>query len=366
MKTFTAKDVSVVFQGGLSTDLGQIGLGMRSARLAFPGAEIIVSAFEASVDQEVQLVALGADQVVFSRDPGPLRTDLSLRPDNTNRMIVSSREGLRRSTRPISLKLRSDAIVLHDDVLSRWDKMRAFDQASGRPNGIFRDRLIASSVFSRRFYATGLRAPYHVSDWQFFGWTDDIATYFDVELGNEEGWSRYFPQGLGDPVQGDLTNLKIRTFRMAPEEYVLAQTAARHGAPAYRDLLSAGEDVVAFADDFVRDNFVFLDPFTYGALVPKYLASCLNVAGAIDLNDYGWNDPMVHLPAQRERMRPWPGMSFTQMLTRAMGPIRRWYCLEPRPKALSVAKLAYAVTRRVCILFLGLRFGPKIKQTLRR
>src|SRR4029077_10044080 len=69
---------------------------LESLRLHFPEAEVILSTWQGtSVD------ALSFDKVVFSEDPGnwnTARPGAALKLDNTNRQIVSTRNGLREAS----------------------------------------------------------------------------------------------------------------------------------------------------------------------------------------------------------------------------------------------------------------------------
>lgn len=366
MKATSSKDVSIVIQGGLTTDLRAVSNCIRSARESFPDSEIVVSTFDVWAPKEDKLAAIGADRVVVSKDPGPLKSGNSGRIDNTNRMIASSFAGLINCSRPIALKLRSDSIVTHGNIIPLWDEVRHFDSKFHRSGKVFKSRIIASSIFSRRYYNPEVLSPYHVSDWQFFGWTDDILRYFDRKPLDERGYSSYFPDGHATLFKHDFTSLSARTFRMAPEAAILSDLAAEHGGPEYRDVESATEEVIDHADDFVRGNFAFLDPFTYGVLTTKYLLPCLNIAGAVEMNEFGWNDPSCHPVTARKSMHPWSSSSFTQRLTRLMRPVRRAYWKNGDPRRFSVGRVFYALLRRTCMVLIIIRFGARIARLSKR
>jgi hypothetical protein len=108
-------ELSLVVQGAIDTNIsprtGQpiTQSCLESLRTWHPGAEIILSTWP---DQPLN--GLDYDILVLSEDPGACN---AFRPgtsrvqfDNTNRQIVSSRNGLRRATRKYAAKVRSDMI----------------------------------------------------------------------------------------------------------------------------------------------------------------------------------------------------------------------------------------------------------------
>ena len=140
-----------------------------SIRRFFPGAEIIVSTWEGT-----DVGGVDADQTVLSPDPGPLIPGRNL---NLNRQLVSSREGVRRATRRLVMKTRSDVLFTSDAVLDYWDRWNDF--APGLR--LFRERVLVPNTFTfKPTYFNG--HAFHPSDWCFLGLREDIEFLFDIPL----------------------------------------------------------------------------------------------------------------------------------------------------------------------------------------
>lgn len=165
-------------------------------RKSFPSSPLIVStttAHAASMD-------LRADKVIVVGDAGCFRlsNDPALtKPNNINRQIATTLEGLRASSTKYTLKLRSDFLVLGTRFLEFFDRFEKAD-----PNyQVFRHKVLASTYFSYR--PTYL--PFCVSDMNFFGLTSDLINLYDIQgmqkedefaVRNEDGWmeNRYIPE----------------------------------------------------------------------------------------------------------------------------------------------------------------------------
>jgi hypothetical protein len=82
---------------------------IESVLTVLPGAEVILSTWTGS-----DVSGLRAHRIVESDDPGAAQLFGTTQSNNVNRQIVSSREGVRASSRPFVLKVRSDALMVHD------------------------------------------------------------------------------------------------------------------------------------------------------------------------------------------------------------------------------------------------------------
>lgn len=103
-----SKDVSVVIQGMPSSEtLGYI----KKVRNLFPDAELILSAW---IGVEKNFAAGLIDKLVLNEDPGAvpwLFCKEKVTYNNVNRQIVSTVSGIKASTRPFVIKLRTDFVL---------------------------------------------------------------------------------------------------------------------------------------------------------------------------------------------------------------------------------------------------------------
>lgn len=175
-------DVSVVVQGPVQTfsDRPQepniTHKCLDSIRQHLPGAQIILSTWP-----EQDLTGLDYDTLVISDDPGSNSRNYTLKGEaqkyNNNRQIVSSREGLKRVTTKYAMKLRSDNFLTGNGfvALQKQYKKRSSEHA------FFEERVVVSDVFTRK-YAKGYPVAFHISDFFYFGLTEDVLALWNFPL----------------------------------------------------------------------------------------------------------------------------------------------------------------------------------------
>lgn len=180
MKTF--EDITVVVQGPVQTLKGreqEAGIThkcLSSLRQHLPGARIILSTWP-----NQQLSGLDYDELVISEDPGPnirnFHSDGRAQHYNNNRQIVSTLAGLKQVKTPYAIKLRSDNYLIG----SRFIELQQHYPNRCGSHRLFHERVVVSNVFTRK-YAKGFRVAYHLSDFFYFGLTEDLLAIWDLEL----------------------------------------------------------------------------------------------------------------------------------------------------------------------------------------
>ena len=160
------EDLSVVVQGpclrrAVEPGAPSIDEAIASIRRSFPGAQVIVSTWLGS-----DIEGLDADDIVLSPDPGSVQHPQHL-PNNVNRMVTSTANGLAAATRPFCIKTRND-VLYASDALARCDLHPALADLS-------LERRIWSSAAR---LDTSLR-PFHPCDMVQFGLTDDLRRLWD-------------------------------------------------------------------------------------------------------------------------------------------------------------------------------------------
>lgn len=180
MKTF--ENITVVVQGPVQTLKGrtqEAGIThkcLSSVRQHLPGAIIILSTWP-----EQQLSGLDYDQLVISEDPGSnirsFHSDGRPQHYNNNRQIVSTLAGLKQVKTPYAIKLRSDNYLIGNQFV----RMQQRYPKRCDSHRLFRERVVVSNVFTRK-YAKGFRVAFHLSDFFYFGLTEDLLAIWDLEL----------------------------------------------------------------------------------------------------------------------------------------------------------------------------------------
>lgn len=167
-------DTAIVVQGKVDTNQEFSLTTLKSYRLAFPGAPIILSTWDDSDGRFLaEARALGCDVV--------LNQNANLLPgiSNSNLQMVSTRAGiLRAKSLGIEnvLKTRTDQRIYNKLVLHGLNSMSDLFPLAGVPNANQKKRLIFSSANSF------LYRPYSLSDMVMFGNVDDLLNYWTGRL----------------------------------------------------------------------------------------------------------------------------------------------------------------------------------------
>lgn len=208
-KNITSKDISVVVQGAIIEK--ETEKCLKSIRKFLPDAEIILSTWEGS-----DVTGLTYDKLVLSKDPGgadlkPLTTKLY----NTNRQIISTKNGLDKATRPFALKLRTDSGIKNLNFI------KAFEFASQKIVSreikycVFKERVVIDSYYTRDPELSYQGYHFHPSDMWYFGLCEDLKALFDIPLQTE-----YIINVNSTPK-----------IRLSPEQYIWITFLQKLGKP---------------------------------------------------------------------------------------------------------------------------------------
>lgn len=235
MASVAPPEVSVVVQGPVSA--GITDRVLQSVRAHLPGAEIILSTWKGA---DVQ--GLDFDLLVANDDPGPVQ--MTSGPSNLNRMIWSSREGLRRVTRPYCLKLRTDLMLTSNRILSYFRRFPKFQEEYR----IFRERIVISNALTWRT-TRWPRGIYHPGDLFGFGHAADLQRLWNVPLHPFPGRARFESESAPPAAAPD----EIPISEMTSEQYVWFNALR----PAHPVSIRRGPS----ADDYRRDMLLLLNNF---------------------------------------------------------------------------------------------------------
>lgn len=172
---FNNTELSVIVQGAIIPEKTKIVLD--KIRSFLPGASIILSTWKnENVDD------LHFDKLVLSDDPGAefdcftKNPDGSTKPNNMNRQITSTRNGLLAAETKYSLKFRTDFILTSSHLVDFYKKTA----------NIFTQRIKKFSLFEERVLVFGVGNPhtmglaYHLSDYVQLGLTKDLLELWDI------------------------------------------------------------------------------------------------------------------------------------------------------------------------------------------
>lgn len=160
--------ISLVFQGPVLNTGIRLKEIIHAARAAMPHAEIILSTWEGTDVSDVC-----ADQVVFSKDPGPVSVEPTTgKANNVIRQAVSTFAGVDAAKREYVAKIRTDFLISADalpiGVYLQKDKRRLFS----RPVTVIGEATKSAII-------SGI--PYHPSDFFSFGMKEDMLLLWDYK-----------------------------------------------------------------------------------------------------------------------------------------------------------------------------------------
>ena len=232
-------DISIVVQGACGSMTCK---SLASLRKAFPGAEIILSTWKGS-----NVSTIEADRIILCDDPGFSWADeVAGVPNNVNRQLVSTQNGLRYATRPYTLKTRSD-ILFHSASLLQY-----FGKYDEIPSPYFHNRLLICNYYTRNPKVFGIC--FHPSDWILFGRTEDVCYYYaNIPLMNREE-SKWFHNHHKDSVT--FTNY---ICRFTPEQHIFSHVLPEHQTGDFVCYYSNSNSLKQRTEQAFADCFVVLD-----------------------------------------------------------------------------------------------------------
>jgi len=256
------KDISVVVQGAI--DAKNTELCLKAIRKHLPGAEIILSTWEGS-----NVDGLIYDQLVLNTDPGATKNIKSGMPNNMNRLITSSYNGLLTSKKKYCLKLRSDLVLISHKFLKYANKFPKRDDKYT----FFKNRMIFCSAYFKKYLGEVAYevtpAPYHISDWLMFGLREDVTMLFDIDLAKE-------PENTSYLKDNDITTIKPIIFgsteRYSAEQYIFYQSLKKHYNGEIREFKNitdfCGDDMI-LSEKLVANNCIILEPYQFSVYCAK-------------------------------------------------------------------------------------------------
>lgn len=153
--------MTFVVQGAIGANTAQ---NLESIRFFYPHSKIILSTWS---DQVVR--GLQYDQILLNDDPGPIDTIQNLGM-NTNRMIVSTINGLKQVQTPRAIKTRTDlGFSKNYTNFFSTEAGQYFDRKIIALNLFFRNPLKSNKLF-------------HIGDLFMAGLTSDLQKLWDVPL----------------------------------------------------------------------------------------------------------------------------------------------------------------------------------------
>lgn len=250
------KDISVVVQGAV--DIINTHKCLQSIRENFPLSEIVLSTWVDSFVSECDY-----DVLVFNKDPGSLAINASF--GNLNRQIVSTLNGIKKSSRKYVLKLRSDMTLDSCSFLHFWNKY-----PKRNPKYFWLEhKVIIPTLYCKQFLDIGsqIPTPFHYSDWMHFGLRSDLLKIWNIPLAQKKIYSNYFRSKESFTIKLDGRWLECM---LPPESYIFS-TAVKKYIP-YMDYQSLDDyctKYIELSEQILVNNFIVIEPTDLGISMKK-------------------------------------------------------------------------------------------------
>jgi hypothetical protein len=252
MNRITSAQISVVVQGpvmGKPFDPPEKQITrevLQSIRRHLPQAEIILSTWTGS-----DVAGLDFDLLVENQDPGAIPFFPGQpQVNNGNRLIFSTKEGLKKASRPYALKLRSDLSLDGDGFLDYFSRF----PARSSEWKIARERVLACTLYARD--VRYVKMPFHPRDWFFFGLKEDVLEIWDVALMPEPENTRWFE---AHPKPPQLQRHKA-LLRYHIEQYLWLNYLHRHAPVACEHFADVSGDNIRLTELTFSNNLILLEP----------------------------------------------------------------------------------------------------------
>ena len=260
-------DISFVVQGAVDHSISAITKEpmtrsvLATLRRYHPGAELILSTWP---DQNLR--GLDYDVLVISEDPGACNAfhpDCGIvKLDNTNRQIVSTRNGLKRAQRKYAAKIRTDMVFSGNSWMHHYDRYpRRVEEWR-----IFRERVITCSMFARDPRCPYTRQALHPPDWVYIGLREDVLLLWDIDLQPEPESSQWF---LNRPIPSPY-HCEPDLRRFSPEQYLWRTLLTRFGPVRLESRGDLCDANVAATELTFANNLIILDTDQFPFTVDRY------------------------------------------------------------------------------------------------
>lgn len=247
------RDISVVVQGAVHSEFTPKCL--QSIRKHLPKAYIILSTWEGTNTE-----GLDFDEVLFSKDPGAIarmyapERNIGDNPNNINRQIISTLNGLKHVKTKYALKMRTDFEMRHTEFLKYVCKYEKFSNEYR----IFKERVI--SVLGDK----PEEKPFFPYDFLFFGLTEDLLKLFDIPLMTKSDAEWFYSH---KPINTERYQFIQGLFKYIPEQYIWMNCLAKkypNICAIMQDCSDVNSESITAGEKSFANNFVCLDFRQYG------------------------------------------------------------------------------------------------------
>lgn len=275
------KDITIIIQGPINgkpqdkVEDRHTYNCLKSIRKILPGSIIILSTWESENTDD-----LDYDIVVKSKDPGYFllrnETNDGVRKESANRQIVSTNAGIKLVKTKYCIKMRSDLVLKSNNFITYFEKYA--DLPRDEQYKITKSRvLFLTTINPRRKF----KHPFSMSDWFYFGKTEDIANIFNIPLMNNQILK-------GDIVDG----LYSIENNYSTEQHLWYIFISKYRNISFNNFIDASENNICLSEAYIANNSILLTAQRAGIQSLKYPGAsyaqipCLSYSGLYTWNEY--------------------------------------------------------------------------------
>ncbi|MDD2367945.1 MAG: WavE lipopolysaccharide synthesis family protein [Sulfuricurvum sp.] len=264
----STSDISVVVQGPINEFTRRT---LQSVREILPGAELILSTWK-----ESDLKNLDYDTLKLNDDPGGYEFCLDCgQLYNVNRLIVSTREGVKIAKRRYVLKLRSDMELHSNDFINYFHSFPTKTKYT-----FLNKKILIGNIYTRNPHHSYDKMLFHIGDFFYFGLKEDILTIFDIELASQNV-ALYFRDHKFNPKEN--TKIFCKYF---PEQYIWISFIQKFHPINIEHRFDSNKYLIDLHDKILVSNCILIDLKKSGIDCLKYPINKIKDKDLISQNDY--------------------------------------------------------------------------------
>jgi WavE lipopolysaccharide synthesis len=260
------KDITFVVQGA-ATRSGDYSVDacINSIRKFFPESSVVLSTWQGS-----DVSNLGYDSLVENEDPGTPHTYLITgmrpifnKPNQINRQIASSFNGLKSVKTKYAIKIRSDFSLKSRSIVGCYEELAKLFPKRNKDWTVFESPILSPNLYIRNPNHM-MPFAYHISDMIHIGLTSDLLKLWDCPLMTKE-YAAFFEKNL--------INLRghVIASKHTVEQYLWIECLMKNGinftkSEHYFDI---SQDILQDSENSIINNF-YIAEYKKMGLVSKF------------------------------------------------------------------------------------------------
>lgn len=264
-----SKDISIVVQGPILSQ-SKFGITQKTTQVIcerlkklFPESELILSTWEGE-----SAAGIPYDLALFNSDPGASWFDYYNHDNlnNCNRLIISTLAGVKAATRKYVLKVRSDLYLVNKKFLKYFSLYPAYNEEYK----FVKSRIISFSMWSIQGHKTPvftMHKPFHISDWAYFGYKEDLINLYDVPLIEEPKFSQWFLDKF-KPFHDVAPHV---LWKMPPEQHITSSFFKKFTHIDFEHTADTDNKNIERSSKLIMNNFLVLDQTQFFFISLKHI-----------------------------------------------------------------------------------------------